>query len=284
MGFKRHLLQSTVKSVTGWRSIHWDGYMFTKVPLRLAKWQLVLADLGLQVTAKGITWTCFGKATEVRERTEREQSPRLQVPGAGQDRDVQVGDERSRCGRGCLPGLQWETGVSGERALGPDRWLLRERTQHVSWGEGGVSCMAGDITSVCVLCKHLCASTAETQASVEWRNGKTKPRHYQYPESTLRWYEAPLEPRGLMISVEKRHKDCSAPSSLSPSKLSLGPSSEPLFSQWSGSFQAEKYSPAWHIANQILLKAIFLRSYISLITYVPCFTHPSPCFFFFLPY
>lgn len=79
--------------------------MFTRVPLRLANQQLVLAALGLQGTAKGITWNVLGRAAEVRERAEREQSPRLQVPGAGQNRDVQVGDERSRCGRGCLPGL-----------------------------------------------------------------------------------------------------------------------------------------------------------------------------------
>lgn len=223
--------------------------MFTKVPLRLAKWQLVLAALGLRMTAKGITWMCSGKAAEVRERAEREQSPRLQVPGAGQTQDVQVEDERSRCGRGCLPGLQWETGVSGERALGPDRWLLRERTQRVSWGEGGVRCVARDSTSVCVLCKHLCTSTAETQASMKWRNRKAQPTHYQHPEPTLRWFEAPLEPGGLMLSVEKWHKGGSAPSSLSPSKSSPGLSSQPLISQWSGSLQAEKYSLAWHIAK-----------------------------------
>lgn len=110
---------------------------------------------------------CFGKAAEVRERREREQSPRLQVPGAGQNWDVQVGDERSRCGRGCLPGLQREIGVSGERALGPNQGLLRVRTQRVSLGEGGVRCMARDITRVCVFYKHLCTSTAETQASME---------------------------------------------------------------------------------------------------------------------
>lgn len=82
-------------------------------------------------------------------------------------------------------------------------WLLRERTQRVSWGEGGVRCMAGDTASA--LCKHLCTSTAETQTSMEWGNGKAKPRYDQYPESTLRWFEAPLESGGLMINVEKKH-------------------------------------------------------------------------------
>lgn len=45
----------------------------------------------------------------------------------------------------------------------------------MSWGEGDVR---GHDKCRC-LCKHLCTSTEETQASTERRNGKAKPRHYQ---------------------------------------------------------------------------------------------------------
>lgn len=67
--------------------------MFAKVPLRLVKW---LAALGQQVTAKDTTGVCFGKPVGVRERAEREQTPRTQVPAVGQNRGVQVGGERRK--------------------------------------------------------------------------------------------------------------------------------------------------------------------------------------------
>lgn len=70
--------------------------MLTNVPLRLAKCQLVLAALGQQVTSKHTAGVCFGKAVEVREREEKESSPRKLVPGVGQTQGVQVGGERSR--------------------------------------------------------------------------------------------------------------------------------------------------------------------------------------------
>lgn len=53
--------------------------MFTKVSLKLTKWQLVLAALGQQVTVK----VCFGKAVEVRERAERETHPQDIGPWRG---------------------------------------------------------------------------------------------------------------------------------------------------------------------------------------------------------
>lgn len=48
-------------------------------------------------------------------------------------------------------------------------------------------------------------------------------------EFTPRWYKASLEAGGLLLGVEKGHKDGKAPSAPPPSALSLGLSSQPLF-------------------------------------------------------
>lgn len=223
--------------------------MFAKVPLRLAKW---LAALGQQATAKDTTGVCFGKAVGVRERAEREQTPRAQVPAVGQNRGVQVGGERSKWGGDCLPGLRWETSFRWERTWARSATLKREATMCVL-GRGRCERRGkGNRTWMCF---------AETSVRVHSRNPdeyRVKERKSTaYPSSapwitefTPRWYKASLEAGGLLLGVEKGHKDGKAPSAPPPSTLSLGLSSQPLFfSQWSGSLQAEKYSPAWHIAK-----------------------------------
>lgn len=68
--------------------------------------------------------------------------------------------------QGCTEKLEFQ----GKEHLGQN-CDFEERGQSVSWGEGGVRCMARDITSTCVLCKHLCTSSVETQV---WSEGRGK--------------------------------------------------------------------------------------------------------------
>lgn len=70
--------------------------MFTKAPLRIAKWHLVQAALWQQVAAKDNIAMYFGKVVEMRERAERELTPRPQDSRMGQKQDILVGDEKSR--------------------------------------------------------------------------------------------------------------------------------------------------------------------------------------------
>lgn len=124
--------------------------MFTKSLLRLAKWQLVLAALGQQVTAKDTAEVCFGKAVKVREKEEREASPRKLVPGVGQNQGVHVRGEKSR----------WE------RTWGRSAALTTEEAMCVL-REGMCKMHGKDIAHGCVSCKHLCTFIAETQMSTE---------------------------------------------------------------------------------------------------------------------
>lgn len=122
-----------------------------------------------------------------------------------------------------------ESRLWGRRGLGPDQPLLRE-IRCVSWWERGARCMGRDITCGCASCKHLCTFIVDIQTSTKWRNRKAQPTHYHHPES--RRLEGPPEAGSLSISVEKEHKDGRPPSSLSPSRLLLGPSAPVLTVIW----------------------------------------------------